>query len=396
MTEIDKIAKTVFGIEHLRPLQEQVIELGLKRDVLAVLHTGYGKSLTFQIPALMRSGMTVVVSPLISLMTDQVFQSRRKGVAAEYLSSTMPVDEIKRVLDLVAANAIKLLYVAPERFVSDRFVKMMREWKISAVVVDEAHCVVHDSGGEYRPDYLRIGDIARSFYIPISAYTATATADTQNEIIKRLHLQNVKVVVGPRDRKNLFYSVIARERDGTQQMVDYIDTPAIVYRSTRSETERTATSLQMAGLKAVPYHAGMASDLRTQNQTMFFNNDIDVIVATTAFGLGIDKPDIRTVIHADLPKSLDAYAQECGRAGRDGKPAKCILLYSPGSIPVTRRMVTGVEDTGRRERAMEMFKHMIQYAARKSCRRRMLLKYFGDEHEGSCEMCDVCGNGIGT
>ena len=349
---IHGILKTVFGFDEFRPHQEKIIREALSgRDVFAALPTGGGKSLCYQLPALAREGLTVVISPLIALMKDQVDAIRAAGAPAAYLNSSMEPEERRRTFGALDSRELKLLYIAPERLAADGAYQRLDDWGCSAVAVDEAHCI-SEWGHEFRPDYRLLSRIRSTFPgIPMMATTATATRRVQDDIIRQLGLKNPYVIRAGFDRPEIFYRVEPK-RDVFSRIADFATSrkgrSGIVYRSTRSDVDKTAAYLRGRGVTALPYHAGLPEEVRRSNQDAFKNDEVSVIVATLAFGMGIDKPDIRYVVHGDLPRSLEAYYQETGRAGRDGDDSEVLLLWSAGDLAKTRFHINRLQNTEER------------------------------------------------
>ncbi len=387
--------REVFGFHEFRANQEEIVRAVLAgKDVFAVMPTGGGKSLCYQLPAAVLDGTCVVVSPLISLMKDQVDAAQANGLRAELLNSSLTDAERTNVSRRLAAGELDLLYVAPERFALRGFQEAIKRVPLSLFAIDEAHCI-SEWGHDFRPDYLALSAIVERFDgVPVAAFTATATARVQQDIIARLGLRKPFTVRASFDRPNLIYEVadksnvnrqvlsLVRRRDGES---------GIVYRATRDSVEATARYLAERGIRALPYHAGLDGEVRKQHQDAFNRDEVDVIVATVAFGMGIDKSNVRFVIHADLPKNIESYYQETGRAGRDGEPAHCTLLFSRGDGTKVRYFIDQVADETEREIATAKLNEMIRFASVAACRRRSLLAYFGEEYPNDdCGACDIC------
>ncbi len=387
--------RETFRHDGFRPYQADVIDALMSgRDTFTVMPTGGGKSLCYQLPAVSLPGACVVVSPLISLMKDQVDKLRRLGVRAAYLNSALDAKQQATVLERFSQQAYDLIYVAPERFAVPAFREALSTTPICLFAIDEAHCI-SEWGHDFRPDYLSLAALAKDYpSVPIAAFTATATARVQDQIAARLGLRNPLTVRASFNRPNLFYQVAPKGDEGDQIFAFIKARPnesGIVYRGTRRAVEETAGYLQLQGIKALPYHAGMDNEARRRNQEAFERDECRIIVATIAFGMGIDKPNVRFVIHGDLPKSMDGYYQETGRAGRDGKPAHCLLLFGRGDIPRARYFINRISDDHERHNAGRKLDAMVQYASSRQCRRRTLLAYFGEEFaHGSCHTCDAC------
>ncbi len=385
----------VFGFDSFRPGQEEVIRAIVDgSDAFVVMPTGAGKSLCYQLPALLRDGMALVVSPLIALMKDQVDAARENGIRAAMLNSAISGADRSEVERRIRAEELDLLYVAPERLSDGAFTELLDRVRVAFFAVDEAHCI-SEWGHDFRPDYLRLASISTHYPdAPIAAFTATATKTVQDDTIERLRLRSPFVHRASFDRPNLFYRV-RRKENAPSQILDFVlarrELPGIVYRSTREHVERTAEALTEKGIAAVPYHAGLDPDTRTRHQEMFVRDEASVVVATVAFGMGIDKPNVRFVLHADLPKGMEQYYQESGRAGRDGDPAECELLYAPRDAQRARFFLSSITDEEERNRAERSLSRIIRYATTIACRKSQMLRYFGETgNEGGCGGCDVC------
>jgi ATP-dependent DNA helicase RecQ len=387
--------KKVFGFQGFRPNQEAIIRKILeKRDVFAVMPTGGGKSLCYQLPAKMMKGTTVVISPLISLMKDQVDAALENGISAAFINSSLKPQEISSVYRKLKGRELELLYVAPERFAMPAFPDLLKTIPVSLFAIDEAHCV-SEWGHDFRPDYLSLSNITKTFPdIPVAAFTATATSKVQDDIISKIGLRSPFTVRASFNRPNLFYAVKSKSRLESQ-ILEFIrehpDESGIIYRTTRDSVDDLAALLSANGIKALPYHAGLTPEERKNNQEAFNRDETTVIVATIAFGMGIDKSNVRFVIHADLPKNIESYYQETGRAGRDGEPADCILFFGRGDIPKLRYFIDQMPDDKERSIAMEKLNRTVRYASHNLCRRRQLLEYFGESYpEKDCKACDIC------
>ncbi len=397
MPEAAEILKSVFGYDAFRPGQEEIIRAVARgEDVLAIMPTGAGKSLCFQIPALLGEGVTLVISPLIALMRDQVRALRAAGVAAGALTSGNSEAETDALFAGLRAGELRLLYLAPERLASGGTQAWLGRAGIRLIAVDEAHCV-SQWGHDFRPDYLRIGALRRALGVPLAAFTATADAETRQEIADKLFGEGrgaPRVFLHGFDRPNihLAFAAKAKPRD---QILNFAlarrDRSGIVYCATRARTETLARALDDAGLDAVAYHAGMDPDARREVERRFQREDGLIVVATVAFGMGVDKPDIRWVAHADLPKSIEAYYQEIGRAGRDGAPADTLTLFGPDDIRLRRAQIDeGLAPPERRAADHGRLNALLGLAEARGCRRRLLLAYFGEEGAEACGNCDTC------
>jgi ATP-dependent DNA helicase RecQ len=389
--------KSVFGYESFRPLQEAIIADALAgRDVFALLPTGGGKSLCFQLPALLQEGLTVVVSPLIALMKDQVDQLTASGVAATFLNSTLDAADARDRFRGLWQGQYKLLYVAPERLMLPGFLENLREWKVSQIAIDEAHCI-SEWGHDFRPEYRQLASLREHFPgVPLMALTATATTRVRADILKQLRLHDTGVYVASFNRPNLSYRVIAKARPFDQLVAFLRERPreaGIVYCQSRKTAESVAERLRGEGIPAAPYHAGLEGNARAVNQEAFLRDKVRVICATIAFGMGINKPNVRFVVHYDLPKNVEGYYQETGRAGRDGLPAECLLLFSAGDVVKQLGFIDEKTDPEERRHARAQLDGMVQYAELPSCRRAALLSYFGETYgETNCGGCDNCLN----
>ncbi len=393
--DIQSVLKQVFGFSQFRPLQEQIIQECLEgRDVFALLPTGGGKSLCFQLPALIRPGLTVVVSPLIALMKDQVDALQSSGVPATFLNSSIASGESRERLRGLHTGQYKLLYVAPERLLLSGMLDDLRRWNLAAIAVDEAHCI-SEWGHDFRPEYRQIRNLREIFpEIPFMALTATATERVRKDIVEQLHLRQPSVFVASFNRPNLTYRVTPRS-GGYRQVLDFIRTRpkecGIVYCLSRAGAESLAERLKADGIKAAPYHAGLESSERARNQEMFLRDEIRVMCATIAFGMGVNKPNVRFVIHHDLPKNVEGYYQETGRAGRDGLPSECLLLFSAGDVAKQQGFIDEKTDEQEKRIARAQLQQMVHFAEIGACRRVALLDYFGEEYpETQCGGCDNC------
>ncbi len=387
--------KSVFGYDTFRPLQREIIEASLaKQDALAILPTGGGKSLCYQLPALQREGLTLVVSPLIALMKDQVDQLLAAGVAATLLNSSISGHEARTRLDGLEAGRYQLLYVAPERLFSEGFIASLLRWRVTAIAIDEAHCI-SEWGHDFRPEYRKLATIREQLgQVPVVALTATATERVQQDIVQQLKLKEPSIYIASFNRPNLTYRVLPKQRPRLQ-ILDYADShpdiSGIVYCQSRKAVENYALALKEAGHNALPYHAGLPQEERIQNQEAFIRDDAQIMCATIAFGMGINKPNVRYVLHADLPKNIESYYQETGRAGRDGLPAECVLLFSGGDVAKYQYFIDQVEDPNAQMVARQQLRQMADFAEYGECRRGALLRYFGEQTtEQNCASCDNC------
>ena len=389
------VLETVFGYPAFRGNQAEIVEhVARGGDALVLMPTGGGKSLCYQIPALLRDGVGVVVSPLIALMQDQVDALAEVGVRAAFLNSTQTFDETLRIERLVRSGEIDMVYVAPERLMTPRCLELFEASNIALFAIDEAHCV-SQWGHDFRPEYIRLSILHERFpHVPRIALTATADQLTRAEIAQRLQLEDARQFVSSFDRPNIRYSIVEKG-NGRKQLLDFISTEhtgdsGIVYCLSRKKVEETAEFLNENGIRALPYHAGMAYEVRSSNQARFLREDNIVMVATIAFGMGIDKPDVRFVCHLDLPKSLEGYYQETGRAGRDGAPSNAWMAYGLQDVVLQRRMIDESEADENFKRVLSSkLDAMLGLCETLSCRRMRLLEYFG-ERSGPCGNCDTC------
>ncbi|NTU59383.1 MAG: DNA helicase RecQ [Chlorobiaceae bacterium] len=385
----------VFGFRSFRPNQREIVEALLSgRDLFAVMPTGGGKSLCYQLPAVLLPGTALVVSPLISLMKDQVDGAVSNGIKAAFLNSSLDPAEQSRVMQALLLGSLDLLYVAPERLALDYFRDQLIRASISMAVIDEAHCI-SEWGHDFRPDYLSLSSIVDLLPdIPVAAFTATATHLVQRDIMVKLRLRDPFVVRASFDRPNLSYEVRFKEHGDAQLtsiLRKFSGQAGIVYRTSRKSVNDTAAMLQKKGFRALPYHAGLSDQERQENQEAFIRDETDIIVATVAFGMGIDKSNVRFVIHADLPKSIESYYQETGRAGRDGEEAQCIMLFSQADIPKVRFFIDAMLDQEERSRALDALSKVVAFASANVCRRKTLLGHFGQSYpKDNCGSCDVC------
>ncbi|MTI98802.1 MAG: DNA helicase RecQ [Marinobacter adhaerens] len=394
----EQVLHEVFGYESFRPLQGDIIrEVSEGRDALVLMPTGGGKSLCYQVPALVRSGTAIVISPLIALMQDQVAALKELGVRAAFLNSTMDFEQARATEYALMTGELDLLYCAPERLIQPRTIELLHDASISLFAIDEAHCV-SQWGHDFRSDYLQLSMLAEQFPgVPRIALTATADERTRKEIAERLSLTGARHFVSGFDRPNIQYR-IAPKTNANKQLLDFIKAEhegdcGIVYCLSRNKVDATAKTLAQKGYTALPYHAGLSSEQRAHHQERFLREDGVIIVATIAFGMGIDKPDVRFVAHLDLPKSLEAYYQETGRAGRDGKPSTAWMVYGLQDVIKLRQMLESSQGNDHFKRVeRQKLDAMLGLCEVTSCRRQVLLRYFGDELERPCGNCDTCLN----
>jgi ATP-dependent DNA helicase RecQ len=396
-----RILKDVFGYDSFRGRQGAIIErVAGGGDALVLMPTGGGKSLCFQVPALLRDGLSVVVSPLIALMDDQVATLDELGVAAVALNSTLGADEQRLIAERIQRGEIKMLYLAPERLVQPRMLNFLQNLQIALFAIDEAHCV-SQWGHDFRPEYLQLGQLAELFpHVPRIALTATADMRTREEIVQRLHLQNAERFLSSFDRPNIFYRIVPKEQP-RKQLLNFLAArrgdAGIVYCLSRKKVEEVATFLSEQGFPALPYHAGLANELRAYHQKRFLNEEGLIMVATIAFGMGIDKPNVRFVAHLDLPKSLEAYYQETGRAGRDGLPADAWMAYGLQDVIFLKQMLNNSEGDERHKRVEQhKLDAMLALCEETRCRRQALLAYFDEDMPQPCGHCDNCTDGVQT
>lgn len=405
MTDLRAALKRHFGFDGFRLGQEAVLRDALAgRDLLAVMPTGGGKSLCFQLPALLQRGAMIVVSPLIALMQDQVRLLADNGIPAAFVNSTLSREEVSQRLGAALLGELKLLYVAPERLLMTEFLdgflpRLLSEQGLSAFTLDEAHCV-SEWGHDFRPEYRQLAQLRQRFpQIPVLAFTATATPRVREDIVTQLGLRQPAIHLSSFNRPNLFYAVRPKTAKTYDELLTQVRAggAGIVYCLSRNRVERIAEKLAKDGVSALPYHAGLGGDVRREHQEKFIRDDAQVMVATVAFGMGINKPDVRWVIHYDLPKTLEAYYQEAGRAGRDSDPARCILFFGPGDIRTAEFLIsqkthpeTGESLEDEQRMARQQLRRVVDYAESGECRRAVQLRYFGEEFAGNCGACDNC------
>ncbi|OKH32934.1 ATP-dependent DNA helicase RecQ [[Phormidium ambiguum] IAM M-71] len=397
---LEKALKHYFGYDSFRPGQKHIVEQALKnQDSLIVMPTGGGKSLCFQLPAMLKKGVTVVVSPLISLMQDQVEALRNNGISATFLNSSLNGWQVRNREESIRNGHTKLLYVAPERLLSEKFLPFLdlvqHQVGIAGFAIDEAHCV-SEWGHDFRPEYRQLRLLRKRYPdIPVMALTATATERVRQDIMQQLHLQKPFIHIASFNRHNLYYEVRPKAKSSYTELlvqIRQVKGAVIVYCLSRKGVDELTFKLQKDGVNALPYHAGLSDEERSSNQTRFIRDDVQVIVATIAFGMGINKPDVRLVIHYDLPRNIESYYQEAGRAGRDGDSAHCTIYFSYGDI---KKIEWGIEQkTNEQEQmiARQQLRRIIDYAEGTDCRRTIQLSYFGEYFAGNCGQCDNCAN----
>ena len=401
LEQAQRILKDIFGYDSFRGRQGAIIErVAGGGDALVLMPTGGGKSLCFQVPALLREGLAVVVSPLIALMDDQVATLDELGVAAVALNSSLSADEQREIAERINRGEIKLLYLAPERLVQPRMLAFLQRLQVALFAIDEAHCV-SQWGHDFRPEYLQLGQLAELFpAVPRIALTATADMRTREEIVNRLHLQQAERFLSSFDRPNIFYRIVPKEQP-RKQLLGFLAArkgdAGIVYCLSRKKVDEVAAFLSEQGFPALPYHAGLPSELRSYHQKRFLNEEGLIMVATIAFGMGIDKPNVRFVAHLDLPKSLEAYYQETGRAGRDGLPADAWMAYGLQDVIFLKQMLNNSEGDERHKRVEQhKLDAMLALCEETRCRRQVLLAYFDEELPQPCGHCDNCTDGVQT
>ena len=387
--------KTYFGYDAFRPLQEEIIQTVLqKKDVLVLMPTGGGKSLCYQLPALAFEGITLVISPLIALMKDQVDALTANGIDAAFVNSSLTAQEITDVQVRAKRGSLKILYVAPERLALQDFQLFLNQLTVSLIAIDEAHCI-SEWGHDFRPEYRNLKGLRAAFpTVPVIALTATATTEVREDILSQLNMQKAPVFLSSFNRPNLHYTVEPKDQTFgrlIKRLADYKDKAVILYCFSRKDTESLAEDLCHEGFPALAYHAGLSRELRKETQEKFIRDEVPIIVATIAFGMGIDKPDVRLVAHMDLPKSIEGYYQETGRAGRDGLPSECVLFYSFGDKRKQDYFINQLTDDRERSLAQEKLSRVVDYCEQSTCRRKFLLEYFGeDRQDESCATCDNC------
>ncbi len=396
MTAIQETLHQVFGLHEFRPWQQEIIEQVVGGgDAFVLMPTGGGKSLCYQLPALHRDGLTIVISPLISLMKDQVDALQAVGVRAAMFNSTLEAAEARDVLERMHSGQLDLLYVAPERMMRDSFIRQLQALTIGLVAIDEAHCV-SQWGHDFRPEYAALGELRDHFpQVPFIALTATADPQTREDIVRVLGLQQARRFITSFDRPNIRYTVLEKHRPHAQLLrflADRGDHSGIVYALSRKRVEEVAAHLQERGFSAAAYHAGLPADTRREVQEQFIRDDVLIVVATVAFGMGIDKPNVRFVVHYDMPRHLEGYYQETGRAGRDGLPSEALLLFGTQDVVAARfQLEQGNNDKQKRIEAHKL-NSMVGFAESLTCRRRVLLGYLGEQLQADCGNCDICLN----
>ncbi|MDE2868020.1 MAG: DNA helicase RecQ [Chloroflexota bacterium] len=393
--DIQDLLKTRFGYDEFRPLQAEIIQTALAgRDALVLMPTGGGKSLCYQLPALCLDGLTLVVSPLIALMKDQVDALRANGVPAAFINSTVPPTEARGIEAEARAGRLKILYIAPERLAVPGFGAFLGSVRVGQIAIDEAHCI-SEWGHDFRPDYRNLRVLRERFPdTPVMALTATATTQVQDDIVDQLGIPRARRFVASFDRQNLTY-IVRPKRQAFDALLELLrrhaDGSAIVYCLSRQNTEDLAADLTDEGIQALPYHAGLEPTVRRTTQERFIRDEVRVVTATIAFGMGIDKPDVRLIAHYHLPKTLEGYYQETGRAGRDDLPSTCVLFYGAADRHALTGFIEQIEDETERTRAWEKLRQMVRYSELHTCRRVFLLDYFGESYDRpSCDGCDIC------
>ena len=400
MEKIEHALKQYFGHESFRAGQREIIKYALEGyDAFVLMPTGGGKSLVYQLPALLMPGLTVVISPLISLMQDQVDRLRANGIAATFVNSSLSNDERYERERAALNGRLKLLYVAPERLVNGNFLSFLdqvdRNVGLSLLAVDEAHCV-SEWGHDFRPEYRQLGQLRTRYpHVPMMALTATATERVRQDILEQLRLRDPHIHIASFNRPNLYYEVRQKNKASFGELVQLLreqpDAPVIIYCQSRKSVDELSEALRHNGIRALSYHAGMTNEQRREHQSRFIRDDVSVLVATIAFGMGIGKPDVRAVIHYDLPRNLEGFYQESGRAGRDGQPAQCIIFFNHGDRAKVEFMIAQKPDEQEQRIARQQLQQVVAYGESSACRRRVLLGYFGETLRGeNCGNCDNC------
>lgn len=389
-----KVLNEVFGYQSFRNGQEEVINAALShQDSLVIMATGNGKSLCYQIPALCFQGLTLVISPLISLMKDQVDQLLANGIEVDYLNSTQTFEQQQIVQNKAISGQLKLLYISPEKAMTTSFFQFISHCQVSFIAIDEAHCI-SQWGHDFRPEYTQLGGLKRCFpNAPIMALTATADSATRQDILHHLQLDNPHIYIGSFDRPNIRYTLVEKFKP-MDQLCQFVlgqkGKSGIVYCNSRNKVERLAESLRKKGVAAQAYHAGMEASQREQVQRAFQRDNVQVVVATVAFGMGINKSNVRFVAHFDLPRSIEAYYQETGRAGRDDLPAEAVLFYEPADYAWLQKMLLEKPESSQRQIEQHKLEAIGEFAESQTCRRLVLLNYFGEHRQAPCKNCDIC------
>ncbi|HHE9507054.1 DNA helicase RecQ [Haemophilus influenzae] len=388
------VLKSVFGYQSFRKGQEEVINAALNgQDALVVMATGNGKSLCYQIPALCFDGLTLVISPLISLMKDQVDQLQANGIEADFLNSSQTLEQQQQVQNKLISGQLKLLYVSPEKVMTNSFFQLISYSKVCFIAIDEAHCI-SQWGHDFRPEYTQLGGLKASFPdAPIMALTATADYATQQDILRHLNLKNLHKYIGSFDRPNIRYTLEEKYKP-MEQLTRFVlaqkGKSGIIYCNSRNKVERIAESLRNKGVSAAAYHAGMETAIRERVQQDFQRDNVQVVVATIAFGMGINKSNVRFVAHFDLPRSIESYYQETGRAGRDDLPAEAVLFYEPADYAWLQKILLEKPETPQRQIEQHKLEAIGEFAESQTCRRLVLLNYFGEHRQTPCNNCDIC------
>ncbi len=388
------ILNDIFGYQDYRAGQEEVIDAALSdKDSLVIMPTGGGKSLCYQIPALVKSGLTLVISPLISLMKDQVDQLKAHGIAAECINSSMPREQLISTFNKMNNGKLKLLYVSPERVLTNDFLERLSHVQLAMVAVDEAHCI-SQWGHDFRPEYAALGQLKQQFpHVPFMALTATADDATRKDILARLHLNDAHTYLGSFDRPNIRYNLLEKHKP-VSQIIRFLATQkghcGIIYCGSRKKVEMLTEKLCNNHIRAAGYHAGMDADERAYVQEAFQKDDIQIVVATVAFGMGINKPNVRFVVHFDIPRNIESYYQETGRAGRDGLPAEAMMLFDPADMVWLRKILEEKPEGAQKQVESHKLNAMSAFAEAQTCRRQVLLNYFGEYRKQPCGNCDIC------